>query len=303
MAIDDPTALPETAQQTTEYLREADLAFEREQLDLALSLYWSVGAAGNFANDENRTHTYVRVGEILMGQGNDAEAYRWLEAAGPAGADLLKIIDARTTDAAVDPEVIPQTPEVLTRYTSAMNAANESKDYATFDQLVNRIMESNATVPAQRASVGLLMAQSLIDRGHDAQAEEWAQAALAEDSGSHADEARKLIEKASANQGMAGMMDDRVTTYGFELTAAIQTFEGGGADKGKAMFESVAADTTGLNDDEAKGRARYYLGMIAYHERDFDVAREHFEFASDYAGSPEIGYAAEALKWRYQEEG
>ena len=57
------------------------------------------------------------------------------------------------------------------------------------------------------------------------------------------------------------------------------------------------------NDDEAKGRARYYLGMIAYHERDFDIAREHFEFANDYAGSPEMGYAAEALKWRYQEEG
>jgi tetratricopeptide (TPR) repeat protein len=302
MAIDDPTALPENAQQTTEYLHEADLAFDREELDLAMSLYWSASAAGIFATDDNRIHAYVRVGEILMGQGNDDEAYRWLEAAGPAGADLLKIIDAKTPDAAVDPDVIPQTPEVLTRYTNAMNAANESKDYATFDQLVNRIMESGATLPGQRAAVSLLMAHSLVERGHDAQAEQWAQAALAEGSGSTADEARKLIDKASANQGMAAM-DERVTTYGFELTAAIRTFEGGQADKGKAMFESVAADTTGLNDDEAKGRARYYLGMIAYHERDFDVAREHFEFANDYAGSPEMGYAAEALKWRYQEEG
>jgi hypothetical protein len=41
MAIEDPTALPENAQQTAEYLREADVAFDREQLDLALSLYWS----------------------------------------------------------------------------------------------------------------------------------------------------------------------------------------------------------------------------------------------------------------------
>jgi tetratricopeptide (TPR) repeat protein len=303
MAIDDPTALPENPQQTTEYLHEADLAFDREQLDLALSLYWSAGAAGNFPNDESRTHTYVRVGEILMGQGNDAEAYRWLEAAGPAGADLLRIIDAKTTDAAVDPDVVPQTPEELTRYTNALNAANASGDHATFDQLANRIMESNATVPAQRASISLAMAQSLLERGHAEQAEQWAQAALAEDSGSHAEEARRVIQQVNDGQGVAGAADDRVTSYGVELTAAIQMFEGGGADKGKAMFESVVADTSGLNDDEAKGRARYYLGMIAYHERDFDVAREHFEFANDHAGSPEMGYAAEALRWRYQEEG
>jgi hypothetical protein len=82
-----------------EYLREADLAFDREQLDLALSLYWSVSAAGLFASDTSRHHTYLRVGKIFMGQGNEEEAYRWLEAAGPAGADLLKVIDAKTTDA------------------------------------------------------------------------------------------------------------------------------------------------------------------------------------------------------------
>ena len=303
MAIDDPTALPENAQQTTEYLHEADLAFDREQLDVAMSLYWSASAANLFASEDNRTHAYLRVGQILMGQGNDDEAYRWLEAAGPAGADLLRILDAKTTDAAVDPDVIPQTPEVLTRYENAMHAANESKDYATFDQLVARIMDSSATLPGQRGRVSLLMAQSLLERGHDAHAEEWAQAALAEGTGSVADDARKVIEKASDNQGVDGLLDDRVTSYGFELTAAMHQFEGGVGDKGKATFDSVVADTTGLNDDEAKGRARYYLGMIAYLEHDFDVAREHFEFASDNAGSPEIGYAAEALKWRYQEEG
>ena len=88
MAIDDPTALPENAQQTAEYIREADLAFDRAQHDLALSLYWSASSAGLFAGDDSRHHAYLRVGTILVGQGNDDEAYRWLEAAGPAGADL-----------------------------------------------------------------------------------------------------------------------------------------------------------------------------------------------------------------------
>jgi hypothetical protein len=43
--------------------------------------------------------------------------------------------------------------------------------------------------------------------------------------------------------------------------------------------------------------------MIAYHAHDFNVAREHSEFAADNAAAPELGYAAEALKWRYREEG
>ena len=303
MAIDDPTALPENAQQTAEYLHEADLAFDREQLDSALTLYWSASAAGLFAGDESRHHAYLRVGVILMGQGNDEDAYRWLEQAGPAGADLLKVIDAKTTDVAVDPNVVPTTPEVLTRYMDAVMAANSSKDYATFDQLVARIMDSTATTPGERSHVELLMAHSLLDRGHDRQAEERAQAALAESSGATADEARKLIEKAIDNQGMDGINDDRVITYGFELTGGLLQYEGGLGDKGKATFERVVADTSGLIDDEARGRARYYLGMIAYHQHDFAVAREHFEFAAVYAPGPEIGYAGEALKWRYQEEG
>ena len=33
------------------------------------------------------------------------------------------------------------------------------------------------------------------------------------------------------------------------------------------------------------------------------VAREHFEFALANASDPEHGYAGEALRWRYQEEG
>lgn len=303
MAIDDPTALPENAQQTAEYLREADLAFDREQHELALSLYWSASSAGLFVNNNDRNHAYLRVGVLLIGQGSDDEAYRWLEAAGPAGADLLKMLDAKSTDTAVDPDVIPDTPEVITRYMNAIAAANTSNDHATFDQLVARVMESGAVVPGQRSQVSLLMAQSLLDRGLAKQAEEWAQAALAESSGANADAARKLIEKANDSQGVEGMIDGRPITHGFELTSAMESFEGGLGDKGKAMFIKVVDDTSGLNDDEAKGRARYYLGMIAYHDHDFDVAREHFEFAADYAAAPEIGYAAEALKWRYQEEG
>ena len=85
--------------------------------------------------------------------------------------------------------------------------------------------------------------------------------------------------------------------------AAMQQFEGGAGDKGKQIFERVINDDSGLNDDEAKGRAHYYLGMIAFHGRDFDVARTHLEIASDTAPAPEIGYAADALRWRFQEEG
>lgn len=304
MTIDDPTALPENDQQAAEYLREADLAFDREQLDEAMTLYWSASTAGLFPNDESRNHAYLRVGVILMGRGNNDDAYRWLEAAGPAGADMLRVIDAGTPDAAVDPDVIPATPEVLVRYMNAAIAANASKDYATFDGLMARIMDSTAMSPGERSNACVVMAQSLLDRGFNVQAEEWAREALAQSSGATADDARRLIAQASGQLTVEELGEEhRVITYGFELTAAINIFEGGMVDKGKSMFEQVLADTSGLNDEQAKGQARYYLGVIAYQDRDFDVAREHLEFALANAADPEQGYAGEALRWRYQEEG
>jgi len=304
MAIDDPTALPENDQQVAEYLREADLAFEREQHDRALTLYWSLSAASLFKELNTAQRVYARVGSILVAQGNDDEAYRWFEAAGPAGADMLRVLDAKTTDAPVDPDVIPATPEVLTRYITAARSADQNQDHATFDALVTRIMESQAPTPGVRSEVALMMAKSLLARGEDAKAEEWARAALAESSGTTADEARKVIAKVHDNQlGNPNYRDERGITHGFELQMALTQFEGGLGDRGKASFEHVLNDTSGLNDDEAKGRAHYYLGMIAYHAHDFDVAREHLEIAADTAPAPEIGYAADALRWRFQEEG
>jgi tetratricopeptide (TPR) repeat protein len=304
MAIDDPTALPENAQQVAEYLREADLAFEREQHELALTLYWSLSAASLFTDVTTAQRVYARVGSILVARGNDDEAYRWLEAAGPAGADMLRVLDAKTTDEPVDPDVVPATPEVLTRYISAARSAEQNQDHATFDALVARIMESSAPTPGVRSEVVLMMAQSLLARGEFAKAEEWARAALAESSGTTAEEARKVIEKTQDQQlGNPDYHDERALTYGFELQTGLMQFEGGQGDKGKSSFEKVINDTSGLNDDEAKGRAHYYLGMIAYHDHDFDVARQHLEIAADTATAPEIGYAADALKWRFQEEG
>src|SRR5258705_12356505 len=107
MAIDDPTALPENAQQSAEYIQEADLAFDRQQLDSAMTLYWAAAVADRFTTEESRQHAYLRVGTILVGQGNDAEAYRWLKAAGPAGADILKVPHAQTPDAALIPQFVP----------------------------------------------------------------------------------------------------------------------------------------------------------------------------------------------------
>jgi tetratricopeptide (TPR) repeat protein len=303
MAIDDPTALPEDDQQFAEYLREADLAFDREQLEQALTLYWSMSSANLWKDLATAQRAYARIGSILVSRGNDEEAYRWFEAAGPAGADMLRVLDAKTPDAPVDPDVVPATPEVLTRYLAAARAADQNQDHSTFDALVTRIMESRAPTSGQRSEVALMMANSLLARGEYARAEEWAVAALAESSGTTADAARKVIDKARDNQLGPDHVDPRGASHGFELAAAMQQFEGGSGDKGKEIFERVIADTSGLNDDEAKGRAHYYLGMIAYHIRDFDVARQHLEVASDTAPAPEIGYAADALRWRFQEEG
>jgi hypothetical protein len=299
MAIADPTALPETDGAAAEYLTEADLAFEREQFDEALTLYWSLATARSFTNDDRWRHIYVRIGTILVGQGNDEEAYRWFEAAGPPGADMLKMLDQRTVDAPVDPDVVPDSTEVLSRYVAAIHAADASGDHATSDALIDRVLESSYTTAGQRSTLCELRARSLIDRGLPADGEAWAQEALAYSSGENAQQIRELIERANRDQGNPS--DERFETHGDIMAFALIDFEQRNGDHGKENFEHIVSTAT--YDDTARGRARYYLGVIAYHGRDFDVARAHFEYAADNAPSPEIGYAAEALEWRYQEEG
>ena len=299
MAIADPTALPETPDAANEYLREADLAFDREQFDQALTLYWSLATAGSFNGDDRWRQIYVRIGTILVGQGNDEEAYRWFEAAGPAGADMLKMLDQRTVDAPVDPDVTPQSTEELSRYLSSIRAADSSGDHATLDALIDRALESEHVTPGQRSTLCETRARSLLDRGFPVEAEAWAQEALAHSAGQNADAIRKLIERANADQGNA--TDPRFETHGDLMAFAMIAFEQRSGDHGKSDFEYLVNEPN--SNDETRGRARYYLGVIAYQARDFDVARAHFEFASDNAPSPEIGYAAEALQWRYQEEG
>ncbi len=299
MAIADPTALPETERDAVEYLREADLAFEREQFDEALTLYWSLATARSFTNDDRWRQIYVRIGTILVGQGNDEEAYRWFEAAGPPGADMLKMLDQRTVDAPVDPDVVPESTEVLSRYIAAIGAADASGDHATLDALIDRVLESSYTTAGQRSQLCAIRARSLIDRGLPADGETWAQEALAYSSGENAQQIRDLIERANKDQRNAS--DPRFETHGDVMAFGLIEFEQRSGDHGKENFEHIVS--TDSYDDTSRGRARYYLGVIAYHARDFDVARAHFEFAADNAPAPEIGYAAEALEWRYREEG
>src|SRR4051794_23061465 len=224
MAIDDPSLPPENAQQVAEYLRAADLAFERQHLDDAMTLYWSVSASNQWPDTNTAHHAYARIGSILVARGNSEEAYRWFQAAGPAGADMLRVLDAQTPDTAVDPTVIPQTPEQLSRYINAAWSAEQNQDHATFDALVARILESGETMPGQRSEMALMMAKSLLARGDYANAQEWAQHSLAESSGTTGDEAREVISKA-ADELTLLQPDPRDVTYGFELSAAMMQFE------------------------------------------------------------------------------
>jgi tetratricopeptide (TPR) repeat protein len=195
--------------------------------------------------------------------------------------------------------VTPQSTEELARYLSSIEAADASDDHATLDALIDRALESEHVTPGQRSTLCETRARSLLDRGFPDQAEAWAQEALAHSGGQNADAIRKLIERANSDQGHA--TDPRFETHGDLMAFAMLAFEQRSGDHGQADFEYLVNDSN--SNDETRGRARYYLGVIAYQARDFDVARAHFEFASDNAPSPEIGYAAEALEWRYQEEG
>nr|MDQ3294461.1 hypothetical protein [Actinomycetota bacterium] len=213
--------------------------------------------------------------------------------------DLVRMIDAGTVDEPVDPDRVPDSPEELARYERAATSALENGDQSTFDALVARILESPAPTPGQRGGWALRMGESLLDRREYELARQWAETARAhsvDDTTSKA--ASAVIEKVDDALGFSASTH---YTHTVEFTGAIDSYNAGDAANAKAGFEQVLADQSGLNDDEIKGSARYYLGMLAYQAREFPVAREHFEAAAAGALEREKGWASEAMLWRFQE--
>ena len=299
MAIEDPTAIPESAEAADEYLAEAAAAFDAENHDAALPLYYSAVMSTLLSEEEDSIAQY-RLAVMYNAAGDTDNAYRFAFGnAQPGAADLLAALNAASRDGAVDPSEPPQSTEDLLRYHYAAEDAQERGDIATEEALRRAMAGSPAANPGMVALASVRVAEIAKADGRTDEAHEWAQSALANASkGEDRDRALAVLREL----GVQVEDSNPIETEGSrQLVAGRQAWEAGDQAAAQTSFQAVldAADVTSAD----QGAAAFYLGSMAYHGKDFDTARERLQQAARDADDPEKTWAAEMLEWRWQEEG
>jgi tetratricopeptide (TPR) repeat protein len=296
MAIDDPTAIPETPDQIEEYVTAAGQAFDTGDSDRAFTLYWAVIQSDR--SGDHRDLILYRMALIEMGRGNPEEAYRLAHSSHhPGAADLVRSADNATPDQAVDPNRVPATAEEAHDYTVQADHAVQTGDLATALALYGMIVQCTDLSPNGKASAEVAYAELLHRSGRDEEARQWVEAAVGLAEGDYATRARSLI----ATLGGPHVTDDNPydTEGSRALLAGIEFFQSGVSDMARAEL------TTALNSDTStaqdKGRAAYYLGSMDHHAGHFATARDLLHQAQRDAPAPEQAWAADMLTWEWQE--
>jgi tetratricopeptide (TPR) repeat protein len=299
VTIDDPTAIPETAEAVAEYLQEADEAFGREDNDRARPLYYAA-VQSDLISDADDSRASHRLALILLAAGETEEAYRFAHASREPGRDdILRALDGATPDAPVDPSEVPQTFEAASRYWDAAKAARDNSDSSTEEALLRAISSSPGLTPGAIATASLRVAELAHADGRDDEGRAWAESALANaSSGETHDGAVALLREMGVHVEDSNPIE---TAGSRRLIAGIEAWERGEQATARTEFQAVldADDVT----DADKGRAAFYLGSMAYYANDYDTARTHLHRARDNADDPEKTWATEMLEWRWQEEG
>lgn len=299
MAIEDPTAIPESAEAADEYLREAAVAFDAGNHDAALPLYYAAVMSTLLSEAEDSIAQY-RLAVMYVAAGDNESAHRFAFGnTQPGAADLLRAITAESEDAPVDPSEPPQSTEDIVRYYQAAGDAQQRGDGATEEALRQAIANSPAASPGMVAEASVRVAQIAKADGRTDEAHQWAQSALANASRPEEHDAAVAVLR---ELGVAVDESNPYETEGSrQLVAGKQAWEGGDQAAAQASFQAVLdADDVTTAD---KGAARFYLGSMAYYAKDFDTAREHLQQAARDADDPEKTWATEMLEWRWQEEG
>jgi tetratricopeptide (TPR) repeat protein len=299
MAIDDPTAIPQSPEQRTEYMQEADRLWHDNRTEEAHTLYRAVFASiSGTAESSLAAH---RLALYLQTTGDIDGALGFLESSNEPGKDdLVVALRAQMPDQAVDPSSPPQTMEACERYLDSISDALERGDWTTVDALVLAFQDTPVDVGVGRHAVAqAARGRALVHLGRN-------------------DEARTALEYAVANtnstivvtqarealQQIGVHVDDGDNPYQTAdselLLAGIAAFEQGDEFVAMTELQSVVDSTDAGATD--KGRAHFYLGSMAYHGKKFDEARTHLHAAQNDAPDPEKGWAADMLSWRWQEE-
>jgi tetratricopeptide (TPR) repeat protein len=299
MAIDDPTAIPQGADQITEYMHEADRLWNDTRTEEAYTLYRSVNASASGTAESSLAA--FRVALYLQSIGDIDGALDALEITHEPGKHDLEIaLRAAMPDQAVDPSSPPQTAEACERYLESIDSAFDRSDWTTVDALCLAYQQTPVDVGIGRHAVcQTYRGVALVHLGRNDEARPVLEYVLA-----NSNSEQRLTQARAALQQIGIHVDDGGNPYQTDdselLLAGIAAFESG--DQLAAMSELqlvVDSDAAGATD---KGRAHFYLGSMAYHNNKFDEARTHLHTAEADAPDPEKGWATDMLSWRWQEK-
>ncbi len=299
MAIDDPTAIPQSPEQRTEYMQEADRLWNDNRTEEAHTLYRSV--FGSISGTPETSLSAHRLALYLQSIGDTDGALGFLESSNEPGKHDLEIaLRAAMPDQAVDPSNPPQTTEACERYLESINDAFDRSDWTTVEALVLAYQDTPVDVGIGRHAVAqTYRGVALVHLGRNDEARPVLEYVLA-----NSNSPTRLKQARDALLQIGVQVDDGGNPYQTDdselLLAGIAAFEHGDELVAMTELQSVVdSDAAGATD---KGRAHFYLGSMAYHNRKFEEARTHLHAAQQDAPDPERGWAADMLSWRWQED-
>lgn len=300
MAIDDPTAIPETTERVAEYVHEADRLWNDSRTEDAHVLYratFNSPAAG----PTESSHCAYRLALYLQTTGDIDGALGFAAySTEPGTPELLTALRASMPDQAVDPSEPPQTYEACERYFESIVSAFDRSDWTTVDSLVLAYQDTQVDVGVGRhAMAQAYRGPALVHLGRNDEARPVLEYVIA--NSAHDD---SLARARAALQQIGYQIDDGGNPYETPdsqmLLTGIAAFERGDEATAATELQSVVdSNDAGATD---KGRAHFYLGSMAYHARRFEEARTHLHAAQSDAPEPEQGWANDMLSWRWQED-
>ena len=297
MPIDDPTAIPQTPEQITEYMHEADRLWNDNRTEEAHVLYRSVfnattGPEGSLAG--------YRLALYLQTIGDIDGALSFVDYTNEPGTHDLQIaLRAAMPDQPVDPSEVPQTAEACERYMESIVNAFERSDWTTVDALSLSYQQTQVDIGVGRhATAQMYRGVALVHLGRNDDARPALEYVLANSASEN-----YLAQARTALQQIGYQIDDGGNPYETAdsqmMLTGIAAFERGDVATAATELQSVVdSNDAGAMD---KGRAHFYLGSMAYHDHRYDEARTHLHTAETDAPSPEKEWAVDMLSWRWQE--
>ncbi|MEP7203047.1 MAG: hypothetical protein ABI894_10580 [Ilumatobacteraceae bacterium] len=198
MAIDDPTAIPETVERIVEYMQEADRLWNDNRTEEAHTYYRSV-----FNCPVNHDHSSLagyRLALYLQTTGDIDGALGFVTYSTEPGTQDLEIaLRASMPDQPVDPSEVPGTMEACERYLESIESAFGRSDWTTVDSLVLAYQQTSVDIGVGRhATAQARRGVALVHLGRNDEARPVLEYVLAN---SNSDERRRTLVRRYSKLG------------------------------------------------------------------------------------------------------